>query len=107
MTIKKLQKFFEDNGFLVHLTKQDNRQCAEVEKWTDGGVDMIIWLNPFTVEEFQSYVNDFDVDEQIDINRQNKQYRNDFTIRESLEDFTNFHNHLKEVYTILLREINS
>lgn len=97
MTIKKLKEFFEKEGFQVHLTRQDKRQCAEVEKWTDGGVDMIMWLNPFTVKEFKSYVDDFDVDEQIELHRQDKMYKSNFTIRQSLDDFTNFHNHLKEV----------
>lgn len=30
MTTKKLQKFFEEQGFGVYLTKQDNIQCAEI-----------------------------------------------------------------------------
>ena len=97
MKTKKLQNFFEKEDFNVYLTKQDNVQCAEVEKWTDGGVDMIIWLNPFTVKEFEIYVNDFDVDEQIDNYRQGEQYKAAFTISKSLKDFTNFHDHLKEI----------
>ena len=47
-----LQKFFEDEGFNVDIFEQDNQRCAEIEKWTDGGVDMIINLIPFTKEEF-------------------------------------------------------
>ena len=101
MTTKKLKKFFEDNGFNVFLSKQNNVQCAEIEKWTNGGVDMIIWLNPFNVNEFKSYVNDFDVDEQIDTHRQDSRYKDAFTITESLKDFTDFHNDLKDVVTKL------
>ena len=97
MKTKKLQTFFEANGFNVHLTKQDNVQCAEIEKWTDGGVDMIIWLNPFTIDEFKNYVNDFDVDEEIESHREDKQYKNAFTISQSLKDFTDFKNHLIEI----------
>jgi hypothetical protein len=97
MKAKQLQKFFEENGFNVYLTKQDNVQCAEIEKWTNGGVDMIIWLRPFTIKEFENYVNDFSVDEEIDLYRQDQQYKNVFTISQSLEDFTDFHNHLKEI----------
>mgnify|MGYP003403069171 CR=1 FL=1 len=104
MKTKKLKEFFEQQGFNVHLSKQDKVQCAEVEKWTDGGVDMIIWLNPFTVEEFKGYINDFDVDEQIESHRQDPKYKNDFTISQGLKDFTDFHNHLKEVYTILSKK---
>lgn len=97
MKTKKLQDFFEEHGFNVHLFKQDNKQCAEVEKWTDGGVDMIFSLMPFTKEQFIERVNDFDVDEEIDLHRQDKRYKDAFTIGESLEDFTNFHNDLKSV----------
>ena len=97
----KLKAFFEEQGFQVHLFEQDNKQCAEVEKWTDAGVDMIINLNPFTAEEFIEYVKDFDVDECIDLNRQDKRYKADFKITESVKDFTNFETHLKEVVVLL------
>lgn len=97
MTTKKLQKFFEDNDFNVHLVEQDKVQCAEVETWTNGGVNMILWLNPFTVEEFKSSVKDFDIDEQIDLHRQGQDYKNAFSIRESVEDFEDYHNRLKGV----------
>lgn len=101
MKTEKLQEFFEEQGFQVHLSEQDNQQCADVEMWTDGGVDMVIWLNPFTIEEFKSYVKDFDVDDQIDLHRQGDDYKKAFTIRESLKDFTKYHNHLKKVVKLL------
>lgn len=98
MKTKELKKFFEENGFNVFLSKQDKIQCAEIEKWTDGGVDMIIWLNPFTVDEFKSYINDFNIDEVIDLHRQEQLYKDNFTIRQSLKDFTDFHNELKSIF---------
>jgi len=94
---KKLKDFFEKQDFNVHLFKQDNQQCAEVEKWTDGGVDMIFTLMPFTAEKFIERVNDFNIDEEIDLHRQGKDYRNAFTISESLKDFKNFQKGLKKV----------
>ncbi len=97
MTTKKLQEFFEKEDFQVHLLKEGKVQCAEVEKWTDGGVDMIIFLRPFNVEKFKEWVNDFDIDEEIDLHRQGQDYKNAFKISESVKDFTDFHNHLKEV----------
>jgi len=93
----QLQDFFEENEFNVHLTKKSNVQCAEIRSRTDRGVDMIIWLEPFTANEFKSYVNYFDVDETIDLHRTDRHYKNDFTISQSLEDFTDFHNRLREV----------
>ncbi len=93
----KLQDFFENEDFNVHLFEQDGMQCAEVEKWTEGGVDMIITLMPFTKEKFVEWVNDFDVDSEIDLHRQAEDYKRAFTISESLKDFTDFHNHLKDI----------
>lgn len=100
-TKKQLQDFFEQNNFNVHLFKQDKKQCAEIEKWTDGGVHMVITLMPFSVEKFTEYVNDFSVDDEIDAYRKDKTYREVFTISASLKDFTDFHNHLKEIASAL------
>ena len=63
MTTENLKNFFEEKDFIVHLIEQDGNQCAEVETWTNGGVNMILWLNPFSIEEFKQRVDDFDVDE--------------------------------------------
>lgn len=105
MTTEKLQAFFEEQGFNVYLFEQDNKQCAEVEKWTDGGVDMVICLQPFKKEEFVKYVEEeFDMDEVIDLHRQGDDYKKLFTITESVKDFTDFHNHLKEV-VVKLKEL--
>lgn len=101
MNKKQLTQFFNDAGFNVYHHIQNNVECTEIERWTDGGVDMIIWLNPFTKEEFISYVNDFDVDEQITLHRQDELYCQAFTIRRSLEDFEKFHSYLKELITKL------
>ena len=47
MKTEKLQAFFEENDFMVHLFEQENMQCAELESWTNKGVNMIIQLMPF------------------------------------------------------------
>lgn len=96
MNQNKLIEFFEIEGFNVHPIEQNGKQCAEIEKWTEGGVDMIIWLMPFTLEEFEIYVDDFDVDDEIDLHRQDQQYKDNFKITRSVADFTEFHNGLKE-----------
>ena len=102
MTTENLKNFFEEKDFNVYLTEQDGNQCAEVETWTNGGVNMILWLNPFTVEEFKGWVNDFDVDEEIDLHRQGQDYKNAFSIKESVKDFEDFHSRLKDVLSELL-----
>jgi len=97
METNKLTRFFEQRDFIVHSFKQDKKQCAEIEKWTDGGVDMIITLIPFTAEQFIEYVNNFNVDDEIDLHRQDKRYKDAFRISESVKDFTDFHEQLKEI----------
>lgn len=104
MRLDKLKDFFEKENFLVHLFEQDGQQCAEVEKWTNGGVDMIIVLMPFYKDKFINYVNEFDIDEEIDVYRKDKQYKAVFTISQSLADFTEFHDMLKEVSEKLKKE---
>jgi len=97
MDTKQLQKFFEENDFNVHLYKEEEVQVGEIETWTSGGVNMIIFLRPFTKEEFYSYVNDFNVDNEIELYRQAKDYCSAFTIRESLDDFEEFHCRIRDV----------
>lgn len=76
-----------------HFDIYNNDDCYELEQWTDGGVDMIISLlkddNRFNnmLEQFKYYVEGFDIDEEIDIYRQNENYKNNFTIVESVKDF--------------------
>jgi len=101
-----LKEFLEANDFSVHIFEQDGVECAVLETWTEGGVNMVPVLNPFTRAEFVSYVEDFDVDEQVDLHRQDNMYRKAFTVSQSVEDFTNFHNRLKEVCEKLNKMFN-
>ena len=91
--IEKLEKYFdiyEDNDII------------QLESWTDGGVDMVIYIDKNEkidhLQQFKNFINNFNIDEEIEIHRQNEQYKNDFTISESLEDFTSYLNDLKEIY---------
>ena len=102
MEAKELQKFFEENQFNVDEYYQENIQCAEIEQWTDGGVDMIISLQPFKAQEFIKWVDDFDIDEEIMLHRQDPSYCSAFTIRASLEDFEGF---LKKM-TVIKEKLN-
>jgi len=84
-----------DKHFGVHFSDD----IIELEKWTDGGVDMIITINKNkpVKEQLQFYVDNFDVDEEIEIHRLNKEYRENFKIRESLEDFESFIIDIKQI----------
>lgn len=87
---KALFDELEEAGFSISLYEDADGISAELEIKTDAGVDMIISLIPFTLAEFKSYVDDFEVDEQVLFYCGMESYRKAFTVRESLEDFEEF-----------------
>lgn len=67
----------------------------ELESWTNGGVDMFIYIdknkqNGTLYEQLSDYVNCFDIDEEIDLHRQSKDYQDNFKITESVKDFEDY-----------------
>jgi hypothetical protein len=99
MNTKQLTKFFNDQAFSVNLFKEDGKQCAELETWTKNGVSMLHLLHPFTFETFEKVVEDFDIDEEIDLHRQDKLFRSHFSVRAALEDFEAYQLRLAGVVT--------
>ena len=67
-----------------------------LENWTNGGVNMFITIekhsNNTLLEQLERFVDNFDIDEEIDLYRENADYKNNFTIRESMEDFEDWVN---------------
>ncbi len=104
MKIKKRELQVLENHFRIYETKED----YELETWTDGGVDMLIYIDKFreenVIEQLECYVDTFDIDEVIDLHRQDKRYRDDFKITESLKDFEDWIEFL-EVIIKELKEI--
>lgn len=98
---EQVRKIFEEAGF-------DISNCDdgyELEDWTNGGVDMIIELKRGQEkEDFINYVENFDIDEEIDLYRQDKRYCDAFTCRESVEDFEKWEEMIKAVKERLLKE---
>lgn len=100
MTIEKFISIVESFDFIVHEYEEDDvLRGYELETWTNGGVDMLLFIDcrncpevsvEFVIEELERNICSFSVDEEIDLHRQGKAYRNDFTIRESLEDFEEY-----------------
>ncbi len=107
VAIEELTRVFEEElKFGVHLHEQDGVMGAELEDWTAGGVDMIMWIHPFTPEQFVEIAESFDVDEEIDVHRQAEDYRNAFTHRRSVEDFEQWEERLKNnIETLKEKEI--
>lgn len=77
-----------------HFGIYDDTETIELETWTKGGVDMLIDLDKTAqenfVEQLENYCENFDIDSEIDLMRENKEYRNHFTIRESADDYEEY-----------------
>ena len=76
----------------------------ELESYTDGGVDMFITIEKDNsnnlLEQLRLFVKnfdiDFDIDEEIDIHREDENYKRNFTIRESINDFENWVDYIRD-----------
>ena len=78
----------------------EDENSYEMETWTNKGVDMLIDLEKDgneLLEQLKDYVDNFDIDYEIDLHREGERYRNDFTIEESLEDFKDYINYVKNL----------
>lgn len=79
----------------------ENDEYIELEMRTNKGVDMFIYIEQDKFENVLSgikeYIDDFDIDGEIDIHRLDIRYKNNFTIEESLEDFKNYIETLKSI----------
>ena len=60
-------------------------------------IGQIINLLPFCIEELQDYYDYFDIDDEIDLHRQDERYRKAFRITESVRDFTGWIESLERV----------
>lgn len=91
-----LERYFD----YVELNDKENMY---LETWTNGGVDMIIYLdkNKTIIENLKEYLENFDIDEEIDMYRQDKNYREAFKITESVKDFEQWKKYIKHIIKIL------
>lgn len=106
MDCDKLQEMFEEFGIPVFRTKMDGVECALLSTFTEGGVNMLIWLNPFTLKEFNRWCHDFDIDEEVDSYREMQDHRRAFTISENVVDFTNFIHSMRDICIKILSRSN-
>lgn len=82
----------------------------ELESCTDGGVNMLIGIDKDSdydlLAQLEQFVENFDIDEEIDIHRQDADYRRKFTIKESIRDFENWVDYIEECIS-KLKEYNN
>lgn len=103
MRINKKQKELLENNFNVRIEKYSNGKYLSLEAWTDGGVDMFIEIDykKDLIEGFDEYIESFDIDDEIDLYREDKNYRAAFRITESVKDFENWIAKIKTIKNVL------
>lgn len=97
MKIKESEMEILERYFNIVYEDEDS---YEMETWTNKGVDMLIDLEKdgdSLLEQLKNYADNFDIDYEIDLYREGERYRNDFTIEESLEDFKDYINYVKNL----------
>ena len=99
MELTKEQREILEEEFKIY----EDTNTIEIEQWTDLGVDMIIKLEKDRdiVEQLVDYVYNFDIDEEIDLYRENKDYRERFSILESVNDFEKWLDFINDIITRL------
>ena len=106
--LHQCEVFLNENNIGYSRYYKENGECVgiEMEQWTDGGVDMIHLIDgrdrdmndpDWWKDELEAISEAFDVDEEVDINRQDEKYRSAFTYRQSVEDFENYDKWLKGI----------
>jgi hypothetical protein len=97
MKINKKQMEILENHFNIYEDEKD----YELETWTDGGVNMFIYIGKDIeedlIEQLEKYIENFDIDEEIDLHRQDKRYRDDFRITESVKDFVSWVEYIETI----------
>ena len=107
-TLNQIFDILENNDISIDKYTEENKLCGyELNTYTKGGVNQIIFLDfrdkgnakkaADVIEELTSYINDIDIDDEIELNRQDKQYKANFTLRESLNDFEDWKKGLEEI----------
>lgn len=104
----KLETLLEEHGFIYHRVNEDGKCVGvEFEGHTELGVNMVHFVDgrdadltqeDWYYHELQDIYENFDVDEEIDLHREGEDYKKQFSIRESLEDFEKWEKRLKFLY---------
>jgi len=97
--MKKIFDKIEAAGISIYEYKEKGKICGyELNTYTDGGVNQIIFIDFRRTEKdpkneshfkalFADRINSIDIDEEIEMNRQDKTYRAAFTLKDAVKDF--------------------
>lgn len=84
-----------------HFKVYESESQFELESWTDGGVDMFIYIDKESykkvAEQLKEFIDNFDIDDEIDTYRRDKTYCDAFRITDSVKDFEGYVEFLEDV----------
>lgn len=96
--MKKIFDKIEKAGIQISEYKEGKKLCGyELNTYTEGGLNQIVFVDfrdtdkkPKKAADFKEmflkHIKDINIDEEIELNRQDKSYRQTFTLRDSLDD---------------------
>lgn len=97
--MKKIIDKIENANISIDKYEEGKKLCGyELNTYTDGGVNQIVFVDfrdtgkdPKSEKDFKELflerINSINIDEEIDIHREMKGYKEAFTISKSLKDF--------------------
>lgn len=108
-TLDNIFSLLEQANIFIYEYEENYTLCGyELNTYTCLGVNQLLFLDfrdtkldPKNPESFfyifSSRIAEIDIDEEIDLHRESENYKKDFSIRESLEDFEGWKENLQEV----------
>lgn len=63
--VSALECWCDNHGWKVDIDYQDGEVIAELERYSSGGVDFIMSVQPFTADAYREAVNGLDVNEEV------------------------------------------
>ena len=107
-TLRQIFEIIESNEIKIEKYTEENKLCGyELNTYTKEGVNQLIFLdfrnngNPKKVsdfiENFSKRIQDIDIDTEVELNRQDQNYKNNFSLKESLSDFEEWKQKLEEI----------
>lgn len=113
-TLDQIFDIIESKDISIDKYTESEKLCGyELNTYTNGGVNEIIFIDfrnsdydPTDASDFLTVfnerINSIDIDDEIENNRQDKSYKEAFSLTQSVEDFTDW----KQGLDTLLEEIN-
>lgn len=108
-TMEAIFDIIVNKGISIYNYEENDKLCGyELNTYTEGGLNQIIFIDfrdtnkdPLNADDFKELflerIKSIDVDEEIEMNRQDERYRAAFTLTEALKDVKAWKKDLKKL----------